>query len=286
MADSPGFAPFIALLRPRQWTKNGVVLAAAIFSGTVADPQVLSAALGATLLFCLAAGACYAINDVVDAERDRRHPSKRSRPVASGRVGPRAALLFALLLLSGVLALSLLLPRGYLVSLVAYLLLTNAYTLWLKSLAILDVLVVALGFVLRAVAGAFAVGVVASPWLLLCAAFLALFLGFAKRRQELVHARQDTRESLSAYSVPLLDQILTVVITCTLMSYCLYTVLSPQTRWLMLTIPFVLYGVFRYQLLVHRQGAGEAPERVLLEDAPLRWTVAAWLATVLAVLYA
>jgi 4-hydroxybenzoate polyprenyltransferase len=277
---------FARALRPAQWTKNGVVLAGVIFSGTLTNPDAAIAAAVAFACFCAASGATYVVNDYLDRERDRLHPRKRFRPLASGRLNPKGALAAALALLAGAIAAGFLLPQLFAWSLILYVLTSALYSTLLKRVAVLDVLTIAAGFVLRALAGAAAVEVLVSPWLLVCTAFLALFLGFGKRRHELLKVGvAGTRPSLAGYSVPVLDQILSAITACTIMSYVLYTFLSGRTQWLMVTIPFVIYGIFRYLHLVHREDEGESPERTLLTDRPLQVCILLWVGAVLAVLY-
>lgn len=268
---------WIRALRPKQWTKNGLVLAALLFAHQFRDPQRVALAALAFALFCALASSVYLVNDLCDLEEDRRHPRKRHRALASGLLSPATALgtavILALVALVGFFLINA--PTGYLA--VSYVLLQIAYTLWLKHVVILDVLSVAGGFVIRAALGATAIQVEISPWLLICTILLALFLALSKRRQELQTwgpKAANHRPILGEYTPYLLDQMIAVVTASTLMSYALYTISERTitqlgTDKLMYTIPFVIYGIFRYLYLVHQREEGEAPDRVLLTDAPL-----------------
>lgn len=270
-----------AAMRPVQWTKNGVVLAAYIFAlgdqGVVVGGADLVAISVAALCFCLLSSAVYLLNDVRDREEDRQHPVKRLRPIASGQLAPEPALLAA-----GVLAVvafggAALVTPPLLGVLVAYAVIQMIYTLGLKRVALLDVFVIAAGFVLRALAGAVAIAVPISPWLLLCTLLLALFLALCKRRHERVvlnASAEASRTSMRGYDVLLLDQLIAIVAAATVVCYALYT-LWPETvekfgtHGLGFTIPFVLFGLFRYLDLVYRHDQGGQPERILVTDKPL-----------------
>jgi 4-hydroxybenzoate polyprenyltransferase len=280
-------------LRPHQWIKNLVVLAALGFSKHLFDARPLAQASLALVIFCVLAGVVYLVNDIADVERDRLHPTKRNRPLASGALSVRVAQLAAVVLLLAALAASWTLGPHFLLCAAAYPALGLAYSLGLKHVVILDVLAVALGFVLRAVAGAYAIGVHFSPWLLVCTILLALFLALAKRRHELVtleKAAVSHRQILSEYSPYLLDQMIAVVTASCLTAYAFYT-LAPETvekyrtERLALTIPFVIYGIFRYLYLVHQRDQGGSPGDVLLADRPLLVTVALWAATTVLIVY-
>jgi 4-hydroxybenzoate polyprenyltransferase len=292
-------------LRPRQWPKNGAVLLALVFALELDNPVPLLRALTAALLFCLLSGAVYVANDLRDAEKDRLHPRKRHRPIASGRLSPilaaSAALVLAVVALVGGFTLSV--AFGWILA--GYLALQALYVLVLKELVILDVLALSLGFVLRAAAGAVVVGVPISPWLYVCALLLALFLALGKRRQELVSLTaaeaeagmpapgavglaQRHRPALEQYTLGLLDQLIQVVTTCLVLAYSLYTFSAenlPANHAMMLTVPFVLYGLFRYLYLVHVRGEGGAPEEVLLRDRGIALCVVLWGAAVVTILY-
>jgi len=282
----------VVSLRPYQWVKNLVVLVALAFSKHLFDADAAARAALALVVFCALASAVYLVNDILDLERDRLHPLKRSRPIASGALPVGIARIVAVVLLLGALAGSLALGPGFEICAGSYAVLGFGYSLLLKHFVILDVLTVALGFVLRAVAGAVAIGVHFSPWLLVCTILLALFLGLAKRRHELVSLDDAAahRSSLAEYTPYLLDQMIAVVTASCLTAYAFYT-LAPETvekyktERLALTIPFVIYGIFRYLYLVHRRELGGSPGDVLLADRPLLATVALWAVAVVLIVY-
>ena len=280
-------------LRPHQWTKNLAVFAALALSKHLFEPEPLARSALAFVLFCALSGSVYLLNDVADFERDRLHPLKRLRPIARGALPRRVAALVALGLAIASAVASLFLGPLFASCAVAYLILNLLYSFYLKDAVILDVLSISLGFVLRAVAGAVAIGVVISEWLLVCTLLLALFLALAKRRHELVTLSGTAaghRKALSEYSPYLLDQMISVVTASTLTAYAFYT-LAPETvakyrtdrlAW---TIPFVLYGIFRYLYLVHQKEQGGSPTDILITDRPLLVAVALWAATIVAIVY-
>jgi 4-hydroxybenzoate polyprenyltransferase len=280
-------------LRPHQWTKNLVVFAALALSKHLFEPEPLARVVLAFVLFCALSGTVYLLNDVADFEQDRLHPVKRLRPIARGALPRRAAALLAVGLGIASAGASLLLGPLFTSCAVAYLVLNLLYSFYLKDAVILDVLCISLGFVLRAVAGALAIGVVISEWLLVCTLLLALFLALAKRRHELVTlsaAAGGHRKALSEYSPYLLDQMISVVTASTLTAYAFYT-LAPETvakyrtdrlAW---TIPFVLYGIFRYLYLVHQKEQGGSPTDILITDRPLLVTVALWAGAIVLIVY-
>ena len=291
-AGRPGLAAaLLTSVRPKQWTKNSLVFLGLIFSLSLGEQNLVVRASTAFVAFCALASAAYLLNDLIDLERDRQHPIKRKRPIAAGHISPLlAAAVAALLAALGVL---LAVGLGYSFSVVAllYLALTISYSLFLKQVVILDVLAVAAGFVLRAAAGAVAIGVPISPWLYVCTVLGALFIAFCKRRHELLLLQAsagDHRRILQEYTVPLLDQMISLVASATVIAYSLYTFSAenlPENHAMMLTIPFVLYGIFRYLYLIHVKGDGGSPEEVLLSDRPLLATVIGWGAASTAVLY-
>lgn len=279
---------FLKAMRPKQWTKNGVVFAGLIFGGLALHGDSLVKSVLAFVAFCLVSSATYIINDFRDRHADALHPKKRYRPLASGRLHPQMALTAALFMLVGTLVASFQLSATLGITILAYTLNSLLYSYWLKKFAIVDVLSIAIGFILRAVAGAVVLSVPISSWLLVCTAFLSLFLGFGKRKKELLemaHLSGQTRQSLLQYTPELLDQMLTVVTACTIMSYSMYTFMSGHSQWLMATIPFIFYGIFRYQSLVYMGGHGEAPDQTLLEDLPLQITILAWGVVSVATIY-
>jgi 4-hydroxybenzoate polyprenyltransferase len=266
-------------MRPRQWTKNLLLFAGIIFAAKIGDGARWLEALAAFAAYCAASSAAYLANDVRDAVHDRAHPVKRSRPIARGELGARGALTVAVILLA--VAFVLVIPLGLpsLAFLVGFLVLQAAYTLRLKHVVLIDVMTIAGLFVLRAAAGAAGVHVRISPWLLLCTALLALFLALAKRRGELILVGAEAtpgRPVLEGYSLALVDQLVAVVAACTVIAYSLYTFTARDSKALMVTIPFVVFGVFRYLLLIHSQDLGEEPEEVLLRDVPILVCIAAW----------
>lgn len=293
-ASAAGAAEWLTLLRPDQWVKNLLVFAALIFSKhlLLADSVVLAAL--AFVSFCCVASASYLMNDVQDAESDRLHPGKRLRPIAAGRVTPATALLVAALLAGGGLAIGVGLGPHFALTIVAYAVLQISYSFVLKDVVILDVMAIATGFVLRAVGGGVVIDVDVSPWLMICTFLLALFLGFSKRRHELQLLEGNAvahRRSLREYSPYFLDQMISVVTASTVLAYAIYSV-SPEVREklhtdsLYLTVPFVLYGIFRYLYLVHQREGGGNPTRELLTDRPLWVNVLCWIGTVIWLLYA
>lgn len=283
----------VVSLRPGQWTKNLIIFAGLLFSRHLFEPVYFARTTGAFLIFCALSGVIYLVNDVLDREADRRHPSKARRPIASGAVSPNQALATAAILTVLSLAAAWWLGPGFFVVAVGYVVLLALYSGVLKRLVILDVLTIAIGFVLRAVAGAVVIDVPISPWLLICTVLLALFLALAKRRHELTLLAEGAtghRHILREYSPYLLDQMISVVTASTLVSYAFYTV-SPDTidkfgtDRLLLTIPFPLYGIFRYLYLVHQRQAGGSPSEILLTDRPLLVCVALWAAAVILIVY-
>jgi 4-hydroxybenzoate polyprenyltransferase len=280
-------------LRPAQWTKNLIVFAALIFGQRLMDGDSVVRAVVAFLAFCALSGVVYILNDVVDREADREHPLKRLRPIAARHLSVPLALASAAVLLTGALLASVWLGRAFLAHAAAYVVLQVAYSLGLKRQVILDVLSIALGFVIRASAGGAAIHVPVSQWLLVCTILLALFLALAKRRHEITLLGEDAarhRAILGEYTPYLVDQMIAVVTASTLMGYAFYTVSSDTverfgTPWLGLTLPFPLYGIFRYLYLVHRRSQGGSPTELLLADRPLLLCVALWGATTIALIY-
>jgi 4-hydroxybenzoate polyprenyltransferase len=294
----PELAPFSAadlvrLLRPAQWSKNALLFAALLFSKHLFDPvSVLRVAAGFAS-FCLVASAAYVMNDLRDVERDRRHPQKRYRPIPSGRVQPALALLLGAGTAAAGLAIAAVLGFDFLLLIVVYAVWQVAYTFLMKEVVILDVMALAMGFVLRAVAGGVVIHVPVSPWLVICTFLLALFLGFAKRRHEVIlleAGAADHRRSLREYSPYFLDQMISVVTASTVLAYAVYTV-SPEvqeklgTEYLYLTIPFVLFGIFRYLYLVHQKEEGGNPTQLMLTDPPILIDVVLWALTAAFLLY-
>ncbi len=283
----------LRLMRPVQWSKNAVVFAALIFAKHLFVPHdVLLVTLG-FLAFCGVASGAYVMNDLRDCDKDRQHPLKSLRPLPSGRVRRSTAVVLAVALEIVGLTLAVSLGSGFAGLVCLYLVLQFAYTFWLKEVVILDVMAIAAGFVIRAGAGGVVIHVPVSPWLIICTFLLMMFLGFSKRRHELIllEARAtDHRSSLKEYSPYFLDQMIAVVTASTVVAYAIYTV-SPEVRnklgtdKLYLTIPFVLFGIFRYLYLVHQREEGGNPTQLLLSDRPLLLDVLLWLLTAAVLLY-
>jgi 4-hydroxybenzoate polyprenyltransferase len=286
-------ASLFLALRPAQWTKNLIVFAALIFGQRLLDAEAVLRATVAFLAFCALSGVVYLVNDIVDREADRQHPLKRLRPIAAGDLSVSAALGGAAVLLIGALVAAVWLGAAFVLHAAAYVGLQLAYSMGLKRQVILDVLSIALGFVIRASAGGAAIDVPISQWLLVCTILLALFLALAKRRHEITLLGDDAarhRAILGEYTPYLVDQMIAVVAASTLMGYAVYTVSTETvqrfgTPWLGLTLPFPLYGIFRYLYLVHRRSQGGSPTELLLADRPLLLCVALWGATVVALIY-
>ncbi len=287
------FTDIVRLARPAQWLKNGIMVLAIVFAGELSNPQSVLLTVIAIALYCALSSAVYTLNDLVDAERDRLHPLKKNRPIASGRISQGTAAVMAVVLAVGGLVGSWFVNELFFWSAVAFLGLNLIYSLWWKNVVILDVLTVALSFVIRALAGAFAIEVPASTWMLINTLLLALFLGLGKRRHELLYLEKEAlghRKTLIKYSPALLDQFIAVITAAVLVIYMLYTFSTEVmdklgTDKLFVTIPFVVYGVFRYLYLIHREEGGASPTQVLISDRPILLTVMLWLAASSLVLY-
>jgi 4-hydroxybenzoate polyprenyltransferase len=313
--DMPSAAPVSAttralallrLLRPQQWVKNLLVYLALIFARRVTDLPAAGRVTVAFCVFCLAASAIYVLNDLMDRERDRSHPRKRLRPLAAGAVTPGQAITLMAASLVGAGVLTTLLARRiplagdpfarwggsaalFVLCVVAYVGLNALYSLWLKHVVLLDIFLIAAGYVLRALAGAFVIPVPISPWFYLCITFGALFLALGKRRAELLLLSDDAyshRRNLREYTLPLLDQLIMIVVTCALISYSLYTFQGENASHdLMLTIPLVAFGLFRYLYLIYVKAAGDRPDELLWRDRQIFVTIALWIGLALALLY-
>ncbi|MFH1171580.1 MAG: decaprenyl-phosphate phosphoribosyltransferase [bacterium] len=287
------FSAIAESLRVKQWTKNLIVFAALIFSLNFFDTALLLRSFFAFALFCAAASGTYFLNDVLDREQDRQHPTKSLRPIASGRLSVQKALLVGFLLLLLSVAGSFLLTAWLGWTITGYLVLQFFYSKYLKRVVILDIMVIAFGFVLRAVAGAVAIDVAISHWLLVTTLLLALFLGFGKRRHELMLLQENAnthRPVLTDYSPYFLDQMIGIVTASTVIVYMLYTTSSEATAHfggpkLLYTMPFVLYGIFRYLYLIHQKDHGGDPSKTLLTDPPLIIDIILWAAIVIILLY-
>jgi 4-hydroxybenzoate polyprenyltransferase len=286
-------AGLIKTMRPRQWIKNIVIFAPLVFDVKLFNLHYLAQTVAGFVLLCLVSGNVYIINDLVDVEKDRRHPKKRNRPLPSGQLNVRAAFVAALAIPLIALPAGFLLRPDFGTVLTAYLLIQIIYSFWLKNVVIIDVMLVASGFLLRVTGGVPLVDAEQrfSPWLYICMTLLALLFGFGKRRHELTLLKDNAdahRQSLQEYNLPLLDHIISIVTAATLLAYSLYTFSAPNlppNHAMMLTIPFILYAIFRYLYLVHVKGMGGAPEEIALSDRPLQATFILWGLSVVVVMY-
>jgi len=273
-------AAVLETMRPKQWSKNAFVFAGLLFAGEILELGSVLKTVIVAVAFCLVSGATYLLNDAVDAEADRHNPRTASRPIARGDLSPRTALVAAALATLGGAALTAAVNWESLATLVGYAALQVGYSTWLKHVLFVDVMAIAGGFVLRALAGGVAIGVPISSWLLLCTGLLALFLGFTKRRGEAVAlggSSQPKRAVLESYSVGLLDELIAVVTPTTVVAYALYAVTGAATDLMLLTVPFVMYGIFRMLFLIHhRSGITEEPAVVVWRDRPLLACVLLW----------
>ncbi len=269
-------------MRPHQWVKNTLIFASLLFTAQFTNPSLLLKTVWGFLAFCAVASSLYLMNDLRDRERDRHHPLKSQRPIASGRLAPSVAGVSAIALLIGGLGGAFWLSIPFGVITLVYVVQTTLYTLYLKQIPLLDVAIIALGFLLRAVSGAVLISAVISPWLVICTFFLALFLGFAKRRHELVALGDSAvqhRGTLSDYSTNLLEHLLTICLVLALQSYAIYVILSETAKahpGLWYTLPVVTYGLLRYFYVVHRYDAGGSPEKLLISDRHILASVLIW----------
>jgi 4-hydroxybenzoate polyprenyltransferase len=280
-------------MRPRQWvTKNIFIFAAIVFDKQLLNLSAFLRTLAGFGLFCLISSCVYIFNDIADVEADRQHPEKKNRPIAAGKLPIGAAWVAGIILVVITLGLAFLLTRGFETVLIIYFLLNMAYSKWLKHIPVVDVLILAAGFVLRVQAGVTLIHVQRfSPWLYVVMTLLALFLGFGKRRAELALLAQGAgshRKVLDGYTLPLLDQYIMIVSGTTIVAYSLYTFSAPnvpENHSMMLTIPFVVYAIFRYLYLIEVEHAGGAPEEILISDRPFQIAMILWAAAVLAIFY-
>jgi 4-hydroxybenzoate polyprenyltransferase len=296
VAQKPRLSPKVLVhaLRPRQWTKNLALYAALLFAKRLFDVSALRLATEAVVSFCLVSGGIYLLNDLVDREKDRLHPEKRHRPIAAGLLPISAAVTLLAACWAAGFGLALNVNRDFFVLALGYVLLQVCYSFLLKQMVILDIVVIAIGFVLRVVGGGVAIGVPISNWLYLCTLLLALFLGFAKRRHELCSLDEGAtahRPILSEYSVEMLDQMMAVVAAACIVAFGLYTVSAETVAKvgsdrLKFTVPMVVYGIFRYLFLIHKRNLGGSPERVLLSDLPLLADIGLFVAVAAWALYA
>lgn len=279
----------VRLARPHQWIKNAVVLAGLVFAEATDQPRSVAAALVAVLAFIIASSATYVFNDLHDAAADRHHPTKQTRPLVSGRISRTTAVWYGASLVAGSMVLAMAVSWPFAGIVATYLITTALYTWLLKQFPILDVVVIALGFVLRAAGGAVAVSVPISPWLLLCAFLLSLFLGFGKRRAEfmlLKNAAAEHRRSLNGYTLPLLDQLVRITAVSALVAYAVYTIDAPavpESAVMVVTVPLVAFAIFRYLYLIYGRNLGGSPESLLYRDRWLLGSLIAWAAVVVLV---
>jgi 4-hydroxybenzoate polyprenyltransferase len=282
----------IKTMRPKQWIKNIFVFAPLVFDKKLTEPRYLGRTIIGFLLLCVVSGTVYIINDVADVTKDRQHPKKRNRPIASGQLGARTAVIAAIVILLVTLPLAFLLNPIFGGIASGYLLMQLAYSFWLKHVAIIDVMIIASGFILRVAAGVPLVNAARfSPWLYVCMMLGSLLIGFGKRRHELTLLKENAnahRQSLEGYNLTLLDHAITIVTSSTLLAYALYTFSAeglPSNYAMMLTIPFVLYAIFRYLYLIHVKGIGGEPEEIILTDRPFQVAIFLWGLSVIIVLY-
>lgn len=287
-------AQYFKALRPEQWSKNLVVFAGLIFAREFTNTVLISKATLAFVLFCLASSSMYLINDLIDYQKDKLHPRKSLRPIASGKIAKSGALILAvILIITSLTGAFHFLNKYFFAAICSYVILSMLYSFFLKKVVIIDVMSIAAGFVLRAVGGAAAINVEISAWLVVCTTLLALFLSFGKRRHELVLLEANAanhRGILAKYSVSLLDQLISIVTAATIISYAFYTLSGEVSQklgveHLELTIPFVIYGIFRYLFLIHKMDAGGSPARILYSDLPILICVLLWITSVLILMY-
>ncbi|MEI8366046.1 MAG: decaprenyl-phosphate phosphoribosyltransferase [Parachlamydiaceae bacterium] len=274
----------LKLMRPLQWIKNGFVFVGILFGSHFGKPEILIKVIGAAAAFCLASSAVYIFNDIIDKAQDLQHPKKRNRPLPSGKVSIRCAIIVAITLFCLAIATSFLASTKVLLIIIAYSALNIAYSMWLKHIVILDVFCIAAGFMLRILAGTIGVGIPPSRWLLLCSLMVTLFLGFAKRRAEvatLADRKVEHRRVLLNYTPDLLDLFIGVCVAGVILTYSLYTmsletISLHHTENLIYTVPFVIYALFRYIFILHNSNEGGDPTRDLLRDPHIMLSVAGW----------
>lgn len=282
----------IKSLRPRHWTKNLFVFAGIIFSKNLFNFEYLVKVIFSFLIFSIVSGCGYIINDLKDREIDKLHPKKAKRPIASGKLSSTSAIISVSILLPISIFLSFLLEKKFFVATSSYILLDIIYTFYLKKIVILDVLSLSFFFLLRVLAGTWVINVETSPWLLICTVLISLFLGLGKRRHEIltIERANEHRASLKIYSIPFIDQMIAITTSLTLIAYIIYT-LSEETarkfgtRNLFLTLPFVMYGIFRYLHLIYSKNLGGNPEEVLLSDTPFFASILFWGITAIIIIY-
>ncbi len=276
----------IVSMRPKQWYKNLVLFAGIIFSLNLFNVHIWITVFSSFIIFCMLSGSEYIINDIMDKERDKIHPKKCNRPIASGKLNVLHAFIFAILIVCSALVGAYLINVQFFVVSLAYFLLIVLYSLFLKHIAIVDVLTISMGFVLRAIAGCLAIKVFVSSWLIICTFLIALFLALGKRRHELMLLEDDAishREVLNDFSIEMLEKMITIVTSALIMSYSLYTFLSNNT-WMMLTIPIIIYGIFRYIFLIYSKNADEEPE-TMFKDIGMITCIILWVVSTVGIIY-
>ncbi|KHD38108.1 phosphoribose diphosphate:decaprenyl-phosphate phosphoribosyltransferase [Clostridium acetobutylicum] len=278
----------IALMRPKQWTKNVFVFAAIIFSRRFTNTNLLLNNLIIFFVFCFTSSSVYIFNDIIDADKDRQHPDKKNRPIASGKVTKAQGIILDIVILLSLSIITYRIDIKILAVILIYVVMNIFYSFKLKNVVIIDVMIITAGFVLRVESGSIISKVELSPWLILCTILLSLFLALNKRKGEIVALKEKsttTRKILKEYSIDLIDKMLTIVTPSILIAYCLYSFSSVQGKSMMITIPFVLYGIFRYQYLMEKENAGAKPEDVFIKDKPFLINVICWCITAIVVLY-
>jgi 4-hydroxybenzoate polyprenyltransferase len=269
----------IELMRPKQWIKNFFVFAALIFSKKFIYLPYLIKTLHAFICFCLISSSVYILNDIVDEKKDKLHPKKKTRPIAAGVVEKKEAIIFLIILIPITLIFSIYVDVYFFMILSFYLINNILYTFKLKHMVIIDVMSIAAGFIFRVVGGALAIGVIVSPWILVCTMLLSMFLALSKRRNELIILDNNAgnhREILKEYSLPFIDNMLSTITASIVMAYSLYTFFAYTEKYMMLTIPFVLYGIFRYQYIVYKENKGGSPDEIVITDIPLLINIILW----------
>lgn len=282
-------AAYIKLLRPKQWVKNLFVIAPLIFAKHVFEYNYIVKIVAAFILFCLISSGVYVLNDIVDCEKDRLHPKKKNRPIAAGLISKVEGIILLVISLPLVIGVSFYIDRFFGLAIMFYFINNVLYSYKIKHMVILDVMSIALGFLLRVIGGALIIKVSISPWILLCTLLLSLFLGFSKRRNELVvleMGAENHRKILEEYSLEFIDNMLSIITASTVMAYCLYTFSANNGNFkMMITIPFVLYGIFRYQYIIYKKKEGGSPEDTVLSDMPLMFSILLWGIISIVILY-
>jgi 4-hydroxybenzoate polyprenyltransferase len=283
------FKALFKLMRPKQWTKNFFVFAAIIFSGNFLNINILKFNLLTFVLFCLTSSSVYILNDIVDIEKDRCHPEKKNRPLPSGKVSKTSAIFLDIFIIIFVSYISYIYIDVKILAIFLLYFITNIfYSFKLKNVVIIDVMIITFGFVLRVASGSIATNVQISPWLFLCTILLSLFLALNKRKSEIIMLQDNSsshRKILEEYSIDLIDKMLTIVNPSILMAYSLYTFSSTQSRTMMYTIPFVLYGIFRYEYLMDKKNIGGKPEDIFAKDFPFLANIILWIISILLIIY-